>query len=362
MAQWHGLDVTDRTVLVATTNSGGALGVLAALLNAGARVRLLAPDPTPAVLDLADRERLEVVRATFDPTLLDGVALVITAEHDTVGDAVLSAARDRGVIAHRLPAPGDGRPSHDRPRRERGEVILIGGGPGDPGLLTVEGLEMIKDADVIATDRLAPLAALDQARPGTEIIDVGKVPRGPGAEQQTIESLLIERARAGQKVVRLKGGDSFVFGRGGEEWQSCAAAGVAVRVVPGVTSATAAPAAATIPVTHRQLSQGFCAVTGHVPPGDPRSTVDWSALARSGCTLVIMMGMANLAAIAETLINSGLPAETPAAVIEDGTLPSMRTLRAPLVEIAGRAAEQGLGAPATVVIGAVAGFDPGAAG
>lgn len=239
-----------------------------------------------------------------------------------------------------------------------GRVILVGGGPGDPGLITVAGLEAVKAADVIAADRLAPLPVLKQARADAEIIDVGKIPRGPGVPQQTIEELLVDRALKGKTVVRLKGGDSFVFGRGGEEWQACAAAGVPVTVIPGVTSASAAPAAAGIPLTHRQLSQGFTVVTGHVPPDDPRSAVDWPALAGSGLTLVIMMGVANLAAIAQTLINSGMDPATPAAVVADGTLDSMRTIRAPVAEIAAQAAECGLGAPATVVIGAVAGFSP----
>ncbi|WP_228266169.1 uroporphyrinogen-III C-methyltransferase [Microlunatus elymi] len=239
-----------------------------------------------------------------------------------------------------------------------GEVVLVGGGPGDPGLLTVAGLAAIKDADVIAADRLAPLAALAQARPDAEIIDVGKIPRGPAAEQRSIEALLIERAQQGLKVVRFKGGDNFVFGRGGEEWQACAAAGVPVRIIPGVTSAIAAPAAAGIPVTHRSLTQGFTVVTGHVRPDDPRSTVDWAALARTGTSLVIMMGMAHLPVITETLINNGLAADTPAAVIEDGTLSTMRIVRAPLADIAASTRAEGLGAPATIVIGAVAAFDP----
>lgn len=243
-------------------------------------------------------------------------------------------------------------------REVTGRVILVGGGPGDPGLITVAGLEAIKTADVIAADRLAPLPVLAQARPDAEIIDVGKIPRGPGVPQQTIEDLLVDRALKGKTVVRLKGGDSFVFGRGGEEWQTCAAAGIPVTVIPGVTSASAAPAAAGVPLTHRQLSQGFTVVTGHVPPGDPRSAVNWQALAASGLTLVIMMGVANLQAIAESLINYGMDPATPAMMVADGTLDSMRSVRAPLAEIAVQAAESGLGAPATVVIGAVAGFSP----
>lgn len=243
-------------------------------------------------------------------------------------------------------------------RKIIGQVILVGGGPGDPGLITVAGLEAVKTADVIAADRLAPLPVLAQARPDAEIIDVGKIPRGPGVPQQTIEELLVDRALQGKTVVRLKGGDSFVFGRGGEEWQTCAAAGIPVTVIPGVTSASAAPAAAGVPLTHRQLSQGFTVVTGHVPPDDPRSAVNWQALAASGLTLVIMMGVANLNAIAATLINCGMDPATPAMMVADGTLETMRSVRAPLAGIAAQATEAGLGAPATVVIGAVAGFTP----
>ncbi|WP_370518866.1 uroporphyrinogen-III C-methyltransferase [Microlunatus sp. Gsoil 973] len=243
-------------------------------------------------------------------------------------------------------------------RQRAGRVILVGGGPGDPGLLTVAGLDAIRNADVIAADRLAPLSALAHARPEAEIIDVGKIPRGPGVAQRTIEELLVDRALKGNTVVRFKGGDSFIFGRGGEEWQACAAAGIPVTIIPGVTSASAAPAAAGIPLTHRQLSQGFTVVTGHVPPSDRRSTVNWEALAQSGLTLVIMMGMANLAVITDALIGYGLDPATPAAVVADGTMSSMRTERGTLTDIAARAAEAGLGAPATVVIGSVAGFTP----
>ena len=155
-----------------------------------------------------------------------------------------------------------------------GRVVLVGGGPGDPGLLTVAGLAALREADVIVTDRLAPLAALAEARPGTEVIDVSKIPRGATTSQDEINRLLVEHALAGRTVVRFKGGDNFVFGRGGEELEACAAAGVPVRVIPGVTSAIAGPALAGIPVTHKRLNQGFTVISGHVPPGDPRSTLD----------------------------------------------------------------------------------------
>lgn len=168
-----------------------------------------------------------------------------------------------------------------------GEVVLVGGGPGDPDLLTVAGLRAIQQADVIIHDRLGPVSALGEARPEAELINVGKVPRGDFTPQEEINALLIERARRGLRVVRLKGGDNCVFGRGGEEWQECAAAGIPVRVIPGVTSAVAVPALARIPVTHRSLTQGFTVVSGHVPPGDDRSQLDWRALAQTHTTLVL---------------------------------------------------------------------------
>ena len=154
---------------------------------------------------------------------------------------------------------------------EPGTVTLVGGGPGDPGLITVQGLHAIRQADVVVYDRLAPLECLAEARPEAELIEVGKIPRGPQTRQERISEIMIQHAWAGRAVVRLKGGDSFVFGRGGEEWQACAAAGVPVHVVPGVTSAVAVPELAGIPVTHRSLTQGFTVVSGHVPPGDPVS-------------------------------------------------------------------------------------------
>jgi uroporphyrin-III C-methyltransferase len=237
-------------------------------------------------------------------------------------------------------------------------VILVGGGPGDPGLLTVAGLAAIRSADVIVSDRLAPLAALEQARPDAEVIDVGKIPRGEFTSQERINALLVEHARRGRRVVRFKGGDNFIFGRGGEEWQACAAAGVPVEVIPGVSSAVAAPALAGIPLTHRQLTQGFTVVSGHLPPGDPGSTLDWAALSRTNTTLVILMGVATLGPITEELIGHGLPESTPAATVADAGLASMRSVRGTLATIAQVTADEALKPPAITVIGAVAGFDP----
>ena len=236
-------------------------------------------------------------------------------------------------------------------------MVLVGGGPGDPGLLTVAGLAAIRTADVIVVDRLAPLAALDQARPGVEIIDVAKIPRGEFTAQERINEILVEQARAGRTVVRLKGGDSFVFGRGGEEWQACAAAGLAVRVIPGVSSAIAAPALAGIPLTHRQLTQGFTVVSGHLPPGYSGSTINWAALAQSNTTLVIMMGMAALPQITAELIRSGLAPATPAATVADAGLASQQTVRGTVADIAQRTTAAGLQPPAITVIGAVAGLE-----
>lgn len=231
-----------------------------------------------------------------------------------------------------------------------GEVVLVGGGPGDPGLITVAGLAAIRTADVVLADRLAPADVLSEAPEEAEIIMVGKVPRGPGTSQDRINALLVEHARAGRRVVRLKGGDSFVFGRGGEEWQVCADAGIPVRVIPGVTSATSAAALAGIPVTQRSMASGFVVVTGHLPPdgGD----VDWAALARTGLTLVILMGVANLTAITAELVRSGLAPDTPAAVIADASLPSMRVIRGRVDTIA--VAADGLHAPAITIVGQVA--------
>src|SRR5699024_5128262 len=207
-----------------------------------------------------------------------------------------------------------------------GEVVLVGGGPGAAGLLTVAGQQALQTADVLIVDRLAPLAALANLRTGVEVVDVGKVPRGAGTTQEAIHRLLIKHARDGRQVVRLKGGDNFLFGRGGEEVQACNAAGVPVRVVPGVSSALAVPAAVGIPVTHRGLNQGCAVVSGHVPPDDPRCRVDYNALASSGTDLVLMMAVANLAKITEALMAAGMPPETPAATITDGTLPSQRVV------------------------------------
>lgn len=238
-----------------------------------------------------------------------------------------------------------------------GSVTLVGGGPGDPGLMTIAGLRALQEADVVLHDRLGPLELLAECPAGAEIVNVGKIPRGEFTPQEEINRLLVDRARQGKRVVRLKGGDNYVFGRGGEEWLACAEAGIPVRVVPGVTSAVSVPALAGIPVTHRSLSQGFCVVSGHVPPGDERSDVDWQALAASGLTVVILMGVHNLPAIAAALVDGGLPPSTPTAIVADGSTPGQRTLRSPLGSVADEAAAAGIAPPAIIVVGTVAGLD-----
>jgi uroporphyrinogen III methyltransferase/synthase len=235
-----------------------------------------------------------------------------------------------------------------------GTVYLVGAGPGDPGLLTVRAAELIARADVILHDRLIPERALDGARPDAELVFVGKQGGGAQVPQAETNRLLLERARAGKDVVRLKGGDPFVFGRGGEEALLCREAGVPFEVVPGVTAGVAAPAYAGIPVTHRELASGVAFVTGHEDPDKPGSALDWPALAAFPGTLVFYMGVRALPRIAEQLVAGGRAPEEPVAVIERGTLPGQRTLLATLADVARRAAEDRIRAPAIALVGPVA--------
>lgn len=239
------------------------------------------------------------------------------------------------------------------PEPRPGEVVLVGGGPGDPDLVTVGGLRALRAADVVLYDHLAPAESLAECRPDAVLIDVGKLPRGAFTPQERINELLIEHARAGRRVVRFKGGDPFVLGRGSEEVVACAQADVPVRVVPGVSSAIAGPALAGIPLTHRGLSQGFAVVSGHVGPDAPASLVVWDAVARLRGTLVILMGVAHLDALCDGLIARGRDAATPAAVIERAASLQQRVTRGTLTTLPGLAAEVGVGAPALIVVGEV---------
>jgi uroporphyrin-III C-methyltransferase/precorrin-2 dehydrogenase/sirohydrochlorin ferrochelatase len=235
-----------------------------------------------------------------------------------------------------------------------GSVTLIGAGPGDPELITVKGRRLLATATVVVVDHLAPGLLLDELGPHVEVVDASKLPYGPQRAQEEINRILVDRAGAGHTVARLKGGDPYVFGRGGEEVLACVAAGVPVTVVSGVTSAFAAPAAAGIPVTHRGVTHEVVVVAGHLPPGDPQSLVDWPALARLRGTVCVLMGLKNLSAIAAALIKGGRDGATPAAVVQDGTTEHQRTVHAPLAKIAAATAAAGLRSPAIVVIGAVA--------
>jgi len=234
-----------------------------------------------------------------------------------------------------------------------GIVHLVGAGPGDPGLLTRNGHVALTTADVVVYDRLANPELLNLARTDAERISVGKAPGSVEMSQDEINALLVERGRAGQRVVRLKGGDPFVFGRGGEEAEALAAAGVPFEVVPGITSAIAAPAYAGIPVTHRGLSTHFTVVTGHEDPSKKGSDVDWEALARSGGTLVILMGAGRIADITARLLAGGLEPDTPVAAVRNGTRPDQQTVRTTLGGIEAAAIE----APAAIVVGEVAALD-----
>ena len=237
---------------------------------------------------------------------------------------------------------------------QRGVVHLVGAGPGDPGLLTARALELIAAADAILYDRLIPVTALDGARPDAELIYVGKEGRGPQMPQDEIDRLLVEQASAGKRVVRLKGGDPFVFGRGGEEALVLREAGIPFEVVPGVTSGVAAPAYAGIPVTQRDRASAVALITGHEDPDKPESAIDWPALAAFPGTLVFYMGVKQLPRIAAQLIAGGRAADEPAAVIERGTLPGQRTVVATLATLAERAAEAAIRPPSITVVGPVA--------
>jgi uroporphyrin-III C-methyltransferase/precorrin-2 dehydrogenase/sirohydrochlorin ferrochelatase len=275
-------------------------------------------------------------------TRAGGVVVAISSDHRTSG---APAARDvRDAVALALDT---GLLPLRRRRAGPGWVSLVGGGPGDPQLLTVLARRMLAEADVVVVDRLGPRAVLTELDPDVLVVDVGKSPDNHPVRQDEINRILVAHARAGRRVVRLKGGDPFVLGRGGEELLFCREAGVDVTVVPGVTSAFAVPAAAGIPVTHRGLARQVTVLSGH-------EDADWAGLARSGGTLVFLMGVAGLPYIASGLLAHGMDASTPVAIVENGWLPGQRTTVAPLGRIVGVAAVRRPCSPAVVVVGPVA--------
>lgn len=256
------------------------------------------------------------------------------------------AVRLRDAVQAALEA-GDLPLRRSRRSRRSGSVALVGGGPGDPGLITTQGRRLLAAADVVVVDRLAPRALLDELTDDVEIVDVGKTPGNHPVPQERINRILIDHARLGRRVVRLKGGDPFVLGRGGEEASACRAAGVPVEIVPGVTSAVSVPAAAGIPVTHRGLAKQFTVISGH-------EGLDWASLAAVEGTLVFLMGVSRLAETATGLIDHGKDPATPAAIVEDGYGPRQRTTAGTLGTIARLAVERNVRPPAVVVVGAVA--------
>ena len=391
------LDLTGRRAVVV---GGGrvALRRAQALLAAGALVRIIAPrvDPALAGLELtvsrreyrdgdlagawlahaaaddpavnarvaADAQRLRIwcvraddaaASAAWTPAVArDGeITVAVTAGGDPERAKRLRAAIAFALAEGALPVRPRRAPAGNRAAARTGRVALVGGGPGDPGLLTVRGRRLLAEADVVIADRLAPRDALAGLDPDVEVIDAGKAPHTQHLSQEQINTLLVERARAGQRVVRLKGGDPFVFGRGGEEALACVRAGIPFEVVPGVTSAVAVPACAGIPVTHRGITQDFAVVSAHLDPSHPGATVDWEALAAGPGTLVLLMAVARLPEVARELVKRGRDASTPAAVISDGTTERQQVLVSTLGQVAEDAAANGVRPPAVVVIGEV---------
>ncbi|GAB2504956.1 uroporphyrinogen-III C-methyltransferase [Promicromonospora xylanilytica] len=297
------------------------------------------------------------VPAVARTTLTDDaeVTVSVTAGRDprralAIRDAVAAQLRS-GTLPlrrHRPPAASDG----------LGRVWLVGGGPGDPGLITARGRSVLAQADVVVVDRLGPRALLSELSPDVEIIDVGKTSGNHPVPQHEINALLIQHAQAGSDVVRLKGGDPYVLGRGGEELAACRAAGIEVEVVPGVTSAVSVPAAAGIPVTHRGVARGFSVLTGHDALPGPREGAAAELPGGPDHTLVLLMGVTRLAETTAALTTADRPADTPVAVVEDGYGPGQRVTVGTLATIADRAAEVGVRPPAVVVVGAVVRLSP----
>jgi uroporphyrin-III C-methyltransferase / precorrin-2 dehydrogenase / sirohydrochlorin ferrochelatase len=387
-----GLRLEGRRVVVV---GGGAVASrrIPALLDAGAVILLVSPAVTTSLEDLAAAGRIRWARRGYAPGDCAGAWLACACTDQPEVNAAVAAAADAqqtwcvraddaAASGAWTPASGQagdvrigvlsGDPRHSAAIRDavlaglrsgelsarhgrgrRAGVAIIGGGPGDPGLITVRGRQLLAEADVVLTDRLAPRSLLDELGEDVEIIDASKIPYGRAMTQEHINATLIGHAQAGRFVARLKGGDPFVFGRGAEEVLACLRAGVPVAVVPGVTSAVAVPASAWVPVTHRGVAQDFHVISVHVPPGDPRSTVDWELVARGSGTLVLLMGVERIGVVASELLRHGRSPETPVSVIADGTLPTQRTINTTLEQVAGLVTREGIRPPAIVVVGDV---------
>jgi uroporphyrin-III C-methyltransferase/precorrin-2 dehydrogenase/sirohydrochlorin ferrochelatase len=335
--------IIDRSPIVVAVSSAGAAPVLARLVRE--QIEALLPARLGALARFLGARRAAVGRAlgalarrAFWERIVGGRA---ASELLAGNEAAAARAFAAELAAARLAAGGT--PAAVTP----GEVYLIGAGPGDPDLLTLRALQLLQQADVILHDRLVPAAILERARRDAERIFVGKG-SGDQAQQTRINTLLVELARAGKRVARLKGGDPFIFGRGGEEAEVLAAHGIPYRVVPGITAALGAAAGAGIPLTHRRLAHSVTFVSGHAAADD---ALDWRALARASQTVVFYMGVSQLPRIVARLRAAGASAELPAAIVEQATLPAQRVLRAPLAAIAALAQREQVAAPALLIIG-----------
>ncbi|MFD4292784.1 uroporphyrinogen-III C-methyltransferase [Rhodococcus sp. NPDC058505] len=389
-----GLNLTGRRVVVV---GGGTVAQrrLGLLVASGAAVHVIARTVTPAVEGMVTAGQITADLRAYRDGDLDGAwyAIACTDEPETNAAIVAEAERGRifcvradsavqGTAVTPASASFDGLEigvlaggAHRRSAAVRTAIVeslqagtltdeetrapgvaLVGGGPGDPDLITVRGRRLLARADVVVADHLAPQELLAELPPHVEVIDASKLPYGRAMAQQAINETLIDGYRAGRFVVRLKGGDPYVFGRGYEELEACAAAGVPVTVVPGITSAIAVPSAAGIPVTHRGVTHEFVVVSGHVAPDHPDSLTDWSALARLRGTIVILMGVERIGAFATALVDGGRPADTPVTVIQEGTTRGQREVRADLATVADRIKEEGIRPPAIIVVGPTAGF------
>lgn len=396
-----GLDLQGRRVVVVGAGTV-AQRRLPRLVAAGADVLLIAPAATPAVEALATAAQVHWEARGYAPGDLDGAWYVLACTSDPAVNAAVAAEAERartfcvraddatggtaataatgehdgllvGVLAGRRPRRSAAVRDHlidalrtglvdDAPDAEDTKAVpgiaLVGAGPGDPDLITVRGRRLLARADVVIADRLAPQELLDELGAHVEVIDAAKVPYGRAMAQEHITATMIDRARAGRFVVRLKGGDPYVFGRGFEEFLACTEAGLPVTVVPGITSAISVPAVVDVPVTHRGVAHEFVVVSGHVAPDDPASLVDWPALGRLRGTLVLLMAVERIGAFASSLIAHGRPTDTPVAVVADGTLRTQRTVRSTLEKVADDVADHGVRPPAIIVIGPVAALHP----
>ncbi|WP_434027365.1 uroporphyrinogen-III C-methyltransferase [[Pseudomonas] boreopolis] len=343
-------DLRDRPVLVV---GGGAVAErrTEALLQAGARPLVGAPALTPALGRWAEAGRVRWLAGEFDEAWLDEpVWLVVLADADArLAGAVAAAAEPRRLLVERSTDTPAAAPSR---RARPGSVTLVGAGPGDPGLLTLNALRALGEADVILHDRLVSEAVLRLARPGAERIEVGKSAQGHSTRQEHIHALMLEHARRGRRVVRLKGGDPFVFGRGGEELEFLHDHDIAFEVVPGITAALACGAYAGIPLTHRDHAQSLRLVTAHCK--DSLDTLDWQALGQDRQTLAFYMGVAGLDTIQQRLLQAGRSAATPFAIVENGSRPEQRVVTGTLADLPGTARLHAVRSPALLVVGEVA--------